>query len=143
MKFLLVASTMLALANSEDHIVPAEVISIYDGDTVNVRAEIWDNTFWEGAVRIRNIDTPELGWRAECPQEAALAFEAKALVEQYIGDRVLIVNPESGKYAGRVVADILTLEGFFIDDILIASGLAREYHGGRREGWCLSKESIP
>jgi endonuclease YncB( thermonuclease family) len=112
------------------------VVSVYDGDTINVRAEIWPDIFWEGAIRLNNIDTPEIGWRAECPQEAALAYEAKALMEEYARGQVLIVNPKLGKFAGRVIADIMTLEGIFLDDMLIGAGLAREYHGGRREGWC-------
>ena len=133
MKFLLLAATILA---SADHVIPAEVVEVYDGDTIKVRVEIWPKHFWEGSVRVRNIDTPELGWRAECPQEAALAYEAKALVVQNIGETILIVNPKLGKYAGRVVADVMLLEGFLLSDMLIGAGLAREYHGGRRQGWC-------
>ena len=136
MKTLLLATTLIAFAISEDHAIPAEVISVYDGDTVKVRAEIWPQNFWEGSIRIRNIDTPEMGWRAECPQEAALAYEAKALVVEYIGERVYVLNPTLGKYAGRVVADIVTSEGIHIDYLLIGAGLAREYHGGKRLGWC-------
>jgi endonuclease YncB( thermonuclease family) len=136
MKALLLASVLIAYVSSDDHVVPAEVVSVYDGDTINVRAEIWPDIYWEGAIRLNNIDTPEIGWRAECPQEAALAYEAKALMEEYARGRVLIVNPKLGKFAGRVIADIMTLEGIFLDDMLIGAGLAREYHGGRREGWC-------
>jgi endonuclease YncB( thermonuclease family) len=136
MKALLLATVLIAYVSSDDHVVPAEVVSVYDGDTINVRAEIWPDIFWEGAIRLNNIDTPEIGWRAECPQEAALAYEAKALMEEYARGQVLIVNPKLGKFAGRVIADIMTLEGIFLDDMLIGAGLAREYHGGRREGWC-------
>jgi endonuclease YncB( thermonuclease family) len=136
MKSLLLATVLIAYVSSDDHVVPAEVVSVYDGDTINVRAEIWPDIFWEGAIRLNNIDTPEIGWRAECPQEAALAYEAKALMEEYARGQVLIVNPKLGKFAGRVIADIMTLEGIFLDDMLIGAGLAREYHGGRREGWC-------
>jgi len=136
MKSLLLASVLLAYVSSDDHVVPAEVVSVYDGDTINVRAEIWPDIYWEGAIRLNNIDTPEIGWRAECPQEAALAYEAKALMEEYARGQVLIVNPKLGKFAGRVIADIMTLDGIFLDDMLVGAGLAREYHGGRREGWC-------
>lgn len=140
MKSLLLASTLIAFTVSEDHAVPATVVSVYDGDTINVRAEVWPQVFWEGAVRVRNIDTPEIGWRAGCPQEAALAYEAKALVVEYAVGDIYIINPTLGKYAGRVVADILTTDGIYIDDLLIGAGLAREYHGGKKLGWCEGEE---
>ena len=142
MKALLLATTLMAFVSGDESVTRAEVVDVYDGDTINVRAEIWPNIFWEGGVRIRNIDTPEIGWRARCPGEASMGYQAKALVEEYVGDEVLIINPELGKFAGRVVADVLTSEGVFIDDLLIGAGLANEYHGGKRKGWCQGEEVI-
>ncbi len=48
---------------------------------------------------------------------------------------VQIKNVKHGKYAGRVVADVL-VGGEKLSDMLIAEGLGRPYEGGRREGWC-------
>ena len=49
--------------------------------------------------------------------------------------RVRIANVKHGKYAGRVVADVL-VGGEKLSDMLIAEGLGRPYEGGRRESWC-------
>ena len=40
-----------------------------------------------------------------------------------------IANVKHGKYAGRVVADVL-VGGERLSDMLVAEGLARPYHGG-------------
>ena len=48
---------------------------------------------------------------------------------------VQITNVKHGKYAGRVVADVL-VGGKKLSDMLIAEGLGRPYEGGRRESWC-------
>lgn len=136
MKSLLFATTLLSLINGETHIIPAEVTEVYDGDTIKVIAELWPGFEWKGSVRLRGVDTPELGHRAECPDEAARAYAAREAIVLAIGNRALIVNPEQGKYAGRVVADIFTVDGTSLSLLLIANDLAREYHGGRRQGWC-------
>ena len=135
MKFLLLAAVLTAVTVG-DHIVPATIIGVYDGDTITVRAQVWPNSYWEGKVRLRGVDTPELGGRAKCPEEAEAALRARTLVQRYIGQRVLVINPANGKYAGRIIADVITEDGKFLDEVLMEAGLAREYGGGKRGTWC-------
>ncbi len=46
-----------------------------------------------------------------------------------------IANVKHGKYAGRVVVDVL-VGGEKLSDMLIAEDLGRPYQVGRRENWC-------
>ena len=40
-----------------------------------------------------------------------------------------------GKYAGRIVAQVL-VGGEDLEEMIIEAGLGRPYEGGAREGWC-------
>jgi endonuclease YncB( thermonuclease family) len=52
-----------------------------------------------------------------------------------VGGVVRLHNVRNGKWAGRVVARV-TVDGKDVAAILISEGLGREYHGGKRRGWC-------
>jgi endonuclease YncB( thermonuclease family) len=43
--------------------------------------------------------------------------------------------PDGQDRYGRTLAVVLA-DGRDVAEVLIGEGLAREYHGGRREGWC-------
>ena len=115
--------------------VPARVVSVYDGDTVKVEASMWPGLTWNGGVRVRGVDTPEL--RGKCETEKAKARAARDFVRARIGKRVTLTNVKKGKYAGRVVAGIRLADGSDLTELLIQQGHGRPYGGGRRQGWCL------
>ena len=126
------------VANSEEIQpagVPADVVRVYDGDTLYVNAHPWPGMTIYTAVRLGRIDTPESGWRAKCELEKELAKKAKARLQELVSDGVTLTNIRLGKYAGRVLADVITPSGN-VADILIAEGHGRPYAGGKREGWC-------
>jgi micrococcal nuclease len=115
-----------------------EVTRIIDGDTFEAVFDIWPGLTVTTYIRPLGMDTPEL--RGKCDEEKALAREARSYAERLLmGKAVYIENPIRGKYAGRHVATV-----FFYQDggytsfanVMIASGLAREYDGGKRESWC-------
>ncbi len=115
--------------------VNAEVLRVIDGDTIDVRATIWIGQRIETRVRLSQIDTPEL--RGKCDQEKALAQKAKDTLKSYInGQKVVLKNVAYGKFAGRVLAEVETLKGDSLSDLLIKDGLARPYHGKKRTSWC-------
>ncbi len=114
--------------------VPATVLSVYDGDTLNVEAEIWPGLTWQGSVRVRGVDTPEI--RGQCDAEREAAKAARDFVRKAAGKTVTLTDIERGMYAGRVVADVLLQDGRDLLDALIGAGHGRAYDGGRREGWC-------
>lgn len=115
--------------------VRAHLVRVVDGDTVQVLARIWPDHYVETLVRLAGIDAPEL--RGRCAEEIALAERAKErLAALLAGNRLQLVDIRYGKYAGRVVARVLTEDGRDAAAILLAERLARRYDGGRRPPWC-------
>ncbi len=114
--------------------VRADVVSIYDGDTLTVDAHPWPQVRIRTSVRVDGIDTPEI--RGKWDSEKAMAREARELARETVGERVYLRNVGLGKYAGRVVADVFTEDGRRLADVLLEAGLARVYDGGARLGWC-------
>lgn len=112
--------------------VPASVVSVYDRDTLTVKAEPWPGIIVDTCVRVNGIDTPEI--RGKCQEEKYLANQARNRVRELVGERVELRNIRLGKFAGRVVADVWRGETR-IADVLIEEGLGHEYPGGTREGW--------
>ncbi len=84
-------------------------------------------------MRVNGVDTPEI--RGKCQAEKDLAIRARDFVRGKVGERVRIANMKHGKYAGRVVADVL-VDGERLSDMLITRGLGRSYEDGQRESWC-------
>jgi len=115
--------------------VPAQVVSVVDGDTILVRARIWLGQVVETRVRLQGVDAPEI--KGKCEAERRLVARARDFAIQKMGDgRVLLVDVEYGKYAGRVVARIHTPDGADLSTALVTAGLGRPYAGGRRRSWC-------
>ena len=115
--------------------VSAKVIKVYDGDTFTVEAYPWPGLEAKVSVRIDGVDTPEI--RGKCDAEKQKAIEAREFVKGLVlGETVFLKNVKHGKYAGRVVADVKLEGGGSLAQKIIDRGLGREYHGGRREGWC-------
>lgn len=115
--------------------VPAVVERVIDGDTFVARVRIWLSQDLVVAVRLRDIDAPEL--RTGCAAERAKAVAAKRFLEGLLADgRVSLSRIGGGKYHGRVLADATASDGREIGPALLQAGLARPYSGGRREAWC-------
>ncbi|WP_421782592.1 thermonuclease family protein [Kiloniella litopenaei] len=114
--------------------VPADVISVYDGDTFKAQAHPWPGMTMAVSVRVNGVDTPEI--RGKCDAEKQAAIAARDYVRGVLGESVTLKNVKRGKYAGRVVADVYLTDGRSLTGLLIASGLGRSYDGGKRSGWC-------
>ena len=116
----------------------ANIVRVNDGDTVVIAAPFLPAPLKpELAVRIYGVDTPEKGFRAQCPSEdqrgqAATAFTKKA-VEQSQKRQVVLYGWD--KFGGRVLGDII-LNGQSLRAALIANGYAREYFGEAKQSWC-------
>ena len=113
--------------------IRATVVSVYDGDTITVDAHPWPGVTFRTSVCLNGIDTPEI--RGKCEAEKALAIRARDFVRSTVGATVLLSNVRLGKYAGRVLADVLA-GGENVAGPLIREELARPYGGGKRQGWC-------
>ena len=126
----------LSLAAQLDHktTIRAEVVHVRDGDTVEITAYPWPGFTPTTAIRLADIDTPEL--RAKCPEEKIAALAAKDFLTEILTDEVTITNLRYGKYAGRHIGEIITSKGVNVSESMIKNGHARAYSGGKRKGWC-------
>jgi endonuclease YncB( thermonuclease family) len=121
--------------------VPATVLRVIDGDSLVVRATIWLGQEVETTVRLLGVDTPEL--RGKCSEERKLATRSRQLTARLAqqGADITLREIQFGKFAGRVLARVVTAGGVDVGEALIEAGLGREYHGGRRVSWCLRAAS--
>ncbi len=126
--------------------LPAQVVEVIDGDTIEVRVHIWLGQELRTRVRLAGIDAPEL--KGKCDQERELARRARAYLLARLDPldagagagtgigAIRLREIRYGKYAGRVLARVETLDGTDLGQGLIAAGLARPYDGRRRASWC-------
>lgn len=116
--------------------VPAVVDYHFDGDTFS--AGVMLDTDVEITVRVRliNIDTPEIN--GKCTAEKVMAQSARDLLVTIIprGTVVDLQNIKDDKYLGRINANVILPDGRDVGQIMIDSGLARPYSGGKRQPWC-------
>ena len=120
----------------------AQILRVTDGDTVVIAAPFLPAPFKpELAIRVYGVDTPEKGFRAQCPNEAqrgeaASAFTKKAIESAAAGGGKFQVTMYGwDKFGGRVLGDIL-INGKSLRTALIANGFAREYYGETKQSWC-------
>lgn len=106
----------------------------YDGDTVEAVVRLWPGQCIQTKIRLHGIDAPEIRTRREC--EKADALHAKAYLQALLddADHVELLQVENGKYAGRVLGDLL-IDGHDAGQIMLREGLARPYNGGPRKAW--------
>ena len=123
--------------------MPATVLRVIDGDSLVVRATIWLGQKVETTVRLLGVDTPEL--RGACGEERDLATRSRAFTARLAetGAEVTLSDIQLGKFAGRVLARVVTTDGVDIGQALIDAGLARPYRGGRRGTWCANFSTAP
>ena len=115
--------------------VQAEVIRVVDGDTIVVRAHVWLGQSIETSVRLDGIDTPEM--HSNCQAERKMAEHARDELASLIQHRrVVLYHVRDGKYAGRVLASIKTEDGIDLAHYMLDQGIARPYHGHKRQPWC-------
>ncbi|MEA1938382.1 MAG: thermonuclease family protein [Pseudomonadota bacterium] len=117
----------------------AEVVDVYDGDTLTVRLTIWLGQTVTTSVRMTGIDTPEL--RGRCPEEIERAVLARDRLTELVAGGMTLLDVQNGKYAGRVLGTVRLPDGRDAGKVLISEGLARAYDGGVRLPWCPQKEA--
>jgi micrococcal nuclease len=113
----------------------------YDGDTIYITVPELPEGLQKMSVRLEGIDTPEL--RGKCALEKQMARETRDLVRSVLStaQSVQICNPRWGKYGGRMLGEIVINGVYSLKDLLLMHGHAREYDGGKRQGWCGSVDA--
>jgi micrococcal nuclease len=107
------------------------LLRVIAGDTVDLDCS------GEGFVRTRllGFDTPETS-SPECPSELSLGTAAtRALQSRIAASAEMRVDFRGADHYGRRLAR-LSLDGQDVARPMIADGLARPYHGGKRPSWC-------
>ena len=141
---LLLAVPLLAFAQKTPQGVTydAQILRITDGDTVVISAPFLPKPLKpELAIRVFGVDTPEKGFRAQCPSEAQRGEAASAFTKNAInsaaagGGKFQVTMYGWDKFGGRVLGDIL-INGQSLRAGLIANGFAREYYGEAKQSWC-------
>lgn len=114
----------------------AEVISVYDGDTITVMIDQGMKHFARVKVRLIGINTPEI--RTKDLEEKARGYAAKDFLKGLIEGKTVIINTvKKGKF-GRWLGVIWLYEGDMdqlgesINDLMIKNGHAVAYDGGKR-----------
>ena len=134
MKAFAVLLALLVSTAQASELVPATVVSVYDGDSITVTADLWPGLTWDGSIRVRGVDTPEIN--GECEEEERMAQEAKTFVEGLVLGKTIFLHQvhEEDRY-GRPLAYVI-VDGEDLTTLLIEAGHGRAYEGGAREGWC-------
>ena len=141
---LLAAAAIPALAQKTPQGVTydAQILRVTDGDTVVIAAPFLPKPLKpELAIRVFGVDTPEKGFRAQCPSEAQRGDAASAFSKNTInqaaaaGGKFQVTMYGWDKFGGRVLGDIL-INGQSLRAGLIANGFAREYYGEAKQSWC-------
>lgn len=114
--------------------IPADVLRVIDGDSLEVSAHPWPGWAKEARVRVLGIDTPEKGWRASCEDEAHLADLATEAAEELLGERVVLVVKGRDSF-GRILAHVVLEDGRDYGTEMMRLGLALPY-AERERGWC-------
>ena len=112
----------------------ADVIRVVDGDTIEARVHIWLGQDVTTDIRIRGIDAPEVNGR--CREEKIMAASATERLAGLAGDAIRVSEIGEDKYGGRVLARVENAGGGDVGALMLESGLARPYIGGRRGDWC-------
>ncbi len=132
------ASTVYAQKTPQGVTYDANIIRVNDGDTVVIEAPFLPAPLKkELAVRIFGVDTPEKGFRAQCPQEDQRGQSATQFTKQLVmsSQKRQVTIYGWDKFGGRVLGDII-LNGESLRGQLIKNGFAREYYGEAKQSWC-------
>lgn len=116
--------------------VPAVVDYIFDGDTFSAGVKLDADVEITVRVRLINVDTPEMN--GKCKAEKVMAQSARDSLATLIprGTVVELENIKDDKYLGRINANVILPDGRDVGRVMIDSGLARPYSGGKRAPWC-------
>lgn len=120
---------------AETNATVERINSVYDADTFRVDIDNWPDIVGKNIpIRVNGVDAAEI--RGKCLSEKERAKAARDYTRKFLesGNTVELRNIQRGKYF-RLLADVY-VDGASLSEALIASGHARTYHGGTRQGWC-------
>ena len=137
-KLLLAFLLLFPAVSQAQSLYDFRVIRVLDGDTVEIDAPFLPIELKQVLkLRIIEVDTPEKGSLAKCQKEAELSLAATRFTQRVVASstkhQIKLVSWD--KYGGRVLGD-LYLDGKSLKDMLLKTGHARPYDGGKKASWC-------
>lgn len=116
------------------YVYRAEVLSVYDGDTITVMIDLGLSIKVRAKCRLLGIDTPEI--RTKSAAEKKKGYEARDRLREMVDKKWVVLHSVSkpDKY-GRLLVKVWVDEDECVNDTMIAEGLARVYNGGARQAW--------
>lgn len=144
--FIAIAAAVLAWAGAANARTET-VTSVHDGDTFAIKSD-WGPYHLHYSVRVRGVDTPEIGSGARCPAEQAAAEAAQKFTFDLItrsNNKVRLNKVRPDKYGTRLDADVdvwVDHVRFDIKTLIIASRLGKAYNGGKRSDWCAELTNV-
>tara|TARA_Y100001970_G_C14202373_1_gene841871 strand:+ start:1029 stop:1403 length:375 start_codon:yes stop_codon:yes gene_type:complete len=114
----------------------AEVLSVYDGDTVTLMIDQGMKHFARVKVRMVGINTPEI--RTRDLEEKKRGYEAKEYLKSRIEGKTVIVHTQKKGKFGRWLGVLWSYDpnadelGESLNDEMIRMGHAVAYNGGKR-----------
>ena len=115
----------------------------YDGDTITVSIPSVHPLIGESiAVRVKGVDTPEIGSKSSCESQVAKAARDFVSEKLRSGQRVDLVDLGRDKYF-RILADV-QIDHQSLAAELIEKGYAYPYQGGTKGSpdWCLALQQL-
>jgi len=116
------------------YVYQAEVISVYDGDTITVMLDLGMSITRKASCRLDGIDTPEI--RTKVAGEKVAAYAARDRVRALVlGKKVTLQSISKPDKYGRLLVRVWSDEGLCVNDLLISEGHAIAYNGGTKTSW--------
>ncbi len=111
------------------------VTRVVDGDTIDVDLDLGFDIKYHVRIRLVGINTPESRTRDLEEKERGLAdkdFVGRWLLEQAGMNPVIQTSLDGRGKFGRVLGRVLNQEGVCLNDVLVETGHAVPYDGGKR-----------
>ena len=114
----------------------AVVIRVVDGDTVDVDIDLGFNVWLKKQrIRLYGIDTPESRTRDKVEKVFGNLAKSKVLEHCPVGSNIILqtkTDDSRGKY-GRILGELVTLEGTNVNTYLIENNYGVEYFGKSKD----------
>jgi endonuclease YncB( thermonuclease family) len=126
------------IKNNEEY--QKRMVRVIDGDTFEIDTDNESDLIkkLKLAIRIKNIDTPEIG-KAKKPCEKLMGLEAKKFLEKFFENKkiVKLKNIKWDKFGGRIASDV-EVDGISVGKMMIEKGFAVYYEEDKPKSkiWC-------
>ena len=116
------------------YVYRAQVLSVYDGDTITVMIDLGLRIKVRASCRMLGIDTPEIRGKTATEKKMALVARDR-LREMVLGTEVTLHSIAKPDKYGRLLVRVWSDEHGYVNGVLLDEGLARAYDGGTRQPW--------